>query len=85
MMISLGGAVCLDGVITDGMFSLHLVDPPLVTPSLSGSSNLYPLYHTHYTTLVPDQTWSLTDVRLAVTELLNCCLAEWIVSGHPNI
>ena len=38
-----------------------------------------------HTTLVPDQTWSLTDVRLAVTELLNCCLAEWIVSGHSTL
>ena len=55
-MISLGGAVCLDGVITDGMFSLHLSDPPLLTPSLSPA--IFILYHTHYLTLVPDQTWS---------------------------
>ena len=41
-MISLGVAVCVDGVITDGMFSLHLSASRtgttvrlLLTPSLS--------------------------------------------------
>ena len=82
MMISLGVAVCVDGVITDGMFSLHLSASRtgttvrlLLTPSLS----LQPIF----LYFLPRS--ALTDVRLRVTELLSVCLAEWIVSGHSTL
>ena len=65
------GCICVDGVITDGMFSLHLAAPPAPTtaPSLS-----------HFLARSV-----LTDVRLGVRELLTVCLAEWIVSGHSTL
>ena len=65
------GCICVDGVITDGMFSLHLAAPPAPTtaPSLS-----------HFLARSV-----LTDVRLGVRELLTVCLAEWIVAGHSTL
>ena len=35
--------------------------------------------------IFPGQRSILTDLRLAVTELLTVCLAEWIVAGHSTL
>ena len=87
-MISLGVAVCVDGVITDGMFSVHLSAPTtaslLLTPSLS-FQDPQPSFLIFPGQIWPD--WSPTEsdrIAECLSGRMDCIWTLHIMSGYKN-